>query len=58
MSNNKIVSKLSPSKSGSDKVTEGCKLFVFNETGNIMVSTTATHSETIEQDVRDVFNEV
>jgi hypothetical protein len=34
------------------------KHFVFNETGNIMMSSTDDRSDTIQQSVRDVFNEV
>ena len=34
------------------------KGFVFNETGNIMMSTTDLTNETIEQNVKDVFAEV
>jgi hypothetical protein len=34
------------------------KHFVFNETGNIMISSTDEKSEMIQQSVRDVFNEV
>jgi hypothetical protein len=34
------------------------KSFVFNETGNIMMASTDSKSDTIQQSVRDVFNEV
>ena len=34
------------------------KYYVFNQTGNIMMSTTDTKDDTITQQVRDVFNEV
>jgi hypothetical protein len=40
------------------KCIQGNKYYVFSETGNIMISTTATSDTTIEQSVRDVFNEV
>jgi hypothetical protein len=34
------------------------KYYVFNQTGNIMMSTTSVSDDTITQQVRDVFNEV
>ena len=37
---------------------EAVKHYVFNQTGNIMLSSTDTTSDTIQQSVRDVFNEV
>ncbi len=37
---------------------EATKYYVFNETGNIMMATTANASEPIQQSVQDVFNEV
>ena len=37
---------------------QAVKRYVFNQTGNIMMSTTDTSSDTIQQSVRDVFNEV
>jgi hypothetical protein len=38
--------------------TQAVKRYVFNETGNIMMATTDTTSDTIQQSVRDVFAEV
>jgi len=37
---------------------EGDKLFVFNQTGNIMISTTQNPSDPLNEDIRAVFNEV
>jgi hypothetical protein len=37
---------------------QAVKRFVFNETGNIMLATTDEKSDSIQQAVRDVFNEV
>lgn len=44
--------------SGNDANVEAKKYFTFNETGNIMISTTASSTDSIQQDVRNVFNEV
>lgn len=37
---------------------EATKYYAFNETGNIMMSSTSNSTEVIQQSVRDVFNEV
>jgi len=37
---------------------EATKYYIFNETGNIMMATTADASEPIQKNVQDVFNEV
>lgn len=37
---------------------QAVKNFVFNETGNVMVASTDSKSDAIQQSVRDVFNEV
>jgi hypothetical protein len=42
----------------SDTNVEQVKYFTFNQTGNIMISTTAQKTDKIEDDVRAVFNEV
>lgn len=37
---------------------QAVKQYIFNETGNIMIASTATGSETIADSVRDIFSEV
>jgi len=52
----KYTKLATPVQSTSNK--EAAKYYVFNETGNIMMATTDSQSDTIQQSVRDVFAEV
>lgn len=49
---------LGPPKGKSPYNVQAVKHYVFNETGNIMMSTTDTSSDQIQQSVRSVFEEV
>lgn len=51
------VTPVTPPKTSPYNI-EAVKHYVFNETGNIMLSTTDKKSDTIQQSVRDVFAEV